>query len=132
MLEKMKDDYSRFDPDEMPLFFDRGIPDTIGYAHHFGFEYPTGHMAATMYRYTELVFFAPAWPDIYVTDDERKMTLESTCDFGVDLQRVYLDAGYQLICLPFASVEDRAQFILETIPSIPNRSAVSNVKEKSA
>src|SRR6185369_11565126 len=60
MLERMKRDY-----DEHPrAFYDRGIPDLVGYAHLFGLEPPR----VDDHRYDDRVFVLPAWREIYVTD----------------------------------------------------------------
>jgi predicted ATPase len=80
-----------------PVFFDRGVPDMLGYAALFGFDYPPGRKAATMYRYSKRVFFAPAWEQIYTTDEERTISYSVAKAFGDDLREIYKQCGYELI-----------------------------------
>ena len=60
-----------------PVFFDRGVPDVIGYLRMLGLPVPL-HMeeAAATFRYHRRVFIAPPWPDIFRQDSERKQSLE--------------------------------------------------------
>ena len=61
-----------------PVFFDRGIPDIVGYLRLEGVAVPADMLrAARAKRYRRPVFVCPPWPDIYVTDGERKQV---ACD----------------------------------------------------
>lgn len=53
-------------------FFDRGIPDTLCYAHIIQLP-KTRHIeeACNQHRYAATVFLAPPWPAIYENDAER-------------------------------------------------------------
>ena len=104
MLERMKSDY-----DEHPsAFYDRGIPDLVGYAHLFGFEPPR----VADRRYDDRVFVLPAWREIYATDDERKMTFEMAEAFGEDVRRIYEGLGYEIVDVPKDTPDARARFII--------------------
>ena len=104
MLERMRSDY-----DEHPsAFYDRGIPDLVGYAHLFGFEPPR----VADRRYDDRVFVLPAWREIYATDDERKMTFEMAEAFGENVQRIYKDLGYEIVKVPKDTPDARARFII--------------------
>ena len=101
-----------------PTFFDRGIPDVIGYLRLSGLAVPT-HMetAARRFRYAGRAFIAPHWPEIYRRDAERRQdpaeaerTYRAMCE-------TYPDFGYELVELPRAPVEARVRFVLETIQS---------------
>ena len=97
------------------VFFDRGVPELVGYGGLFGMEVPP-HMrrAAEVCRYNRRVFVAPPWKAIYVNDSERKQTFAeavATYDAGC---RAYLEQGYALIELPRSSVQARAEFVLES------------------
>ena len=68
--------------------------------------------ACNQYRYASLVFLAPAWKEIYETDDERKQRfdeVERTCEL---VSQVYRDCGYHLLELPKVPSKDRADFVL--------------------
>jgi predicted ATPase len=96
-----------------PVFFDRGIPDTLGYLRLSGLPVP-GHVkaAAERFRYNRRVFVAPPWPDIFQQDRERKQTLDEAARTYDAMVGVYTALGYDLVPLPLASVEARQQFVL--------------------
>jgi predicted ATPase len=112
MLSRMLDAYRQSEASQEPVLFDRGIPDILGYAALFGFEVPHCENAARLYRYNAQVFMAPAWEQIYCTDDERTLPFSLARQFGDDLRTIYQRLGYTLIDLPCVSVEQRADFIL--------------------
>lgn len=112
MLSRMICEYQRIENTTTPVFFDRGVPDMLAYASLSGFDYQPGWNAAEKYRYNERVFFAPAWEEIYTTDDERTMSFELTSQFADDLRSIYPQCGYDLLDLPCVSVQERAEFIL--------------------
>jgi predicted ATPase len=115
MLCRSIDDYrSIVDPDA-PVFFDRGIPDSVGYAVHSGTDPARALEAAREYRYNRLVFLVPAWEEIYTTDDERTMSFEAARAFGEELKDAYERLDYSLIDVPCVSVEGRVEFISNLI-----------------
>jgi predicted ATPase len=115
MLSRMIGEYHRMEPPGEPVFFDRGIPDTLVYASVFGFDYPPGQNAARKYRYNKRVFFAPAWEQIYTQDEERTISFQGASQFGDDLREIYQQCGYVLIDLPCLPVEERVDFILHSL-----------------
>jgi predicted ATPase len=115
ILSRMLGEYSRMDASTDPVFFDRGVPDMLAYASLFGFDYPPGQNAAREYRYNRRVFFAPAWEEIYTTDEERKMSFQAVRRFSDDLRNIYPQFGYVLIDLPCVSVQERGEFILNVL-----------------
>ena len=82
-----------------PILFDRGIPDILGYAAVFGFDFPHCENAAQVYRYNPQAFVAPAWEQIYCTDDERVLPFSEACEFGNRLRAIYKRLEYTLIDL---------------------------------
>jgi predicted ATPase len=112
MLSRMIGEYRSLETSAEPIFFDRGIPDAMAYASLAGLDYPQGERAARKYRYNNLVFFAPAWEEIYTQDDERTVSFDIASQFDPELRRIYRALGYVLIDLPCVSVEERARFIL--------------------
>ena len=98
-----------------PAFFDRGIPDMVGYAEVFALDTSAAWAASRHYRYDDVVFVLPAWLEIYVTDGDRRMTFESARSFGDRVREVYLDLGYTIIEVPRDSVETRTRFIAEHV-----------------
>ncbi len=100
---------------DLPVFFDRGIPDLIAYALLYGLDDRPARNAAHKYRYNPTVFFAPPWQDIYSTDEERKMTYGQAADFGERMRDAYRALGYTLVELPRESPQQRAQFVLDWV-----------------
>jgi predicted ATPase len=99
-----------------PVIFDRGIPDVAGYLRLSGLPIPPHvEKAAQTFRYNRRVFIAPPWPEIFTQDAERKQSPEearATCEAMIE---TYSALGYELIPLPFDSIEHRAQFVLAMI-----------------
>lgn len=97
------------------VFFDRGIPDLLAYAACFDLNPGPENKAADIYRYHDIVFFAPCWEAIFTNDEDRKLTFEQAVEFGEDLKLAYKQKGYQLIELPLSSPEERMKFILSKL-----------------
>ncbi|SFO26989.1 Predicted ATPase [Mesorhizobium sp. NFR06] len=95
------------------VFFDRGVPDTIGYLRLCGLPVPD-HVktAAATFRYARRVFVAPPWPEIFTQDDERKQTLDEAERTVRSVTGVYAELGYELIPLPLAPVDERLRFVI--------------------
>ena len=115
MLERAIAAYQRLGDDGEPAFFDRGIPDMVGYAELFALDNSAALAASRRYRYDDVVFVLPAWSEIYVTDGDRRMTFESAQAFGERVREVYRDLGYTIVDVPCDSVERRARFIAEHV-----------------
>src|SRR3546814_6508365 len=100
---------------DLPLLFDRGLPDVIGYARLFGAPAEAATAAARRYRYNRTAFLAPALPEIYCRDDERTMSFEAARDFGEMIRGGYKTLGYEIVELPRAAPGARAGFMLARI-----------------
>ncbi|TIP76237.1 MAG: ATPase [Mesorhizobium sp.] len=96
-----------------PVFFDRGVPDTLGYLRLTGLLV-LDHIrnAAQRFRYASHVFIAPPWPEIFRQDSERKQTLDEAERTYHALTSIYTELGYELVPLPLAPVEARLRFVL--------------------
>jgi predicted ATPase len=115
MLSRAVADVRRSSGEPDPVFFDRGIPDLIGYAEPFGLDASEAAKAAAVHRYNDRVFVLPGWPEIYVTDSERRMTFEAAADFGERVRNIYVELGYSIVDVPRDTVVARAQFILDAV-----------------
>jgi predicted ATPase len=102
--------------EEGTTFFDRGVPDVIGYLRLMRLPVPA-HMevAARTFRYNRRVFIAPPWPEIFRQDEERRQTLEEAARTYDTLAATYPDYGYEPITLPRASVGERVRFVLNRL-----------------
>jgi predicted ATPase len=99
-----------FDP---PAFFDRGVPDNIGYLTLIGRQVPP-HMerAALAFRYADPVFVAPPWREIYANDAERSQAWDLAVATHDNVRAVYARLGYRIVDLPLAPVAARVDFVL--------------------
>lgn len=116
MLQYSIQDYmDLFESGEI-YFFDRGIPDILGYSELINLPDRKEHYKATKdYRYNPTVFIFPPWKEIYKTDGERKQDFELAVATYQCIWKVYDEAGYNLIELPCVSVQERIDFILNKI-----------------
>lgn len=95
-------------------FFDRGIPDVIGYLKLCNISIPeTMLQAAKEKRYYPKIFITPPWKSIYVNDAERKQTFAEVVSTYHIIKETYSFLGYKLVELPKITVLKRAKFILE-------------------
>lgn len=100
-------------PSNQPLFFDRGIPDTLAYSHLINIPISEKlESAVKRYRYNQKVFILPPWEDIYKTDEERKQDFEEAVATYQVMFRTYEKLEYELIEVPKIGVKERVGFIL--------------------
>lgn len=97
------------------VFFDRGLPDCVAYASVMGLDTEEILGKASEFRYDNPVFLAPAWKDIYTTDEMRRATFDQVKEFDQHLRNAYTQLGYELIELPKTLPEQRIETILEHI-----------------
>ena len=104
---------------EKIIFFDRGLPEIIGYLECFGLTAPDEFVQkCKMHRYSNPVFITPVWKEIYKVDDERYESYEEAKRIDRFLRNTYLRFNYKLVDTPLTSIEKRAKFILETLKEI--------------
>lgn len=109
-------DYSAAVESGLLTFFDRGLPDTIGYLTLCGLPVPKAmSTAAEQYRYFPKVFITPPWEAIYHGDDERKQSFaEAVATYEVMVD-TYGKLGYKLVELPKLSIEERVKFMIDSL-----------------
>ena len=116
MLSRDLQSYERHAGHQEVVFFDRGLPDVMGYLRLLDLPIPDHvRKAVDLHRYHPCVFICPPWPAIFTQDRERKQTREEAELTNEAMIRVYSDCGYRLIEVPRAVVDDRRQFILDAI-----------------
>jgi predicted ATPase len=93
-------------------FYDRGIPDNLGYLRRDGIPNARLEEAARQYPYFPYVYFTPPWPEIYGQDAERREDLPLMQAIHQALENIYQHYGYQLIEVPRLDPAQRADFIL--------------------
>ncbi|MET8263674.1 AAA family ATPase [Micromonospora arida] len=105
-----------------PVFFDRGIPDLVGYYLLLGQPVPAHVTAAVrLFRYNQRVFIAPPWPQIYTTDSERRQDFPEAVRTHDAMVAAYTQHGYELSTLPRKDVTSRVQFIQQHTAAIDHR-----------
>ena len=99
------------------VFFDRGIPDVHAYMNFFKTEYPSLFIEKSKsYIYNKIYLFSP-WEEIYTSDNERYETFQESVLINKFLIDAYKDLGYSIINVPFGSVKDRTDFIINSLSS---------------
>jgi predicted ATPase len=93
------------------VFFDRSLVDAAA-----ALQQQTGEpiLAALdkNHRYHRCVFLTPPWPEIYVTDPQRRHGLDTAVEEYSRLLEAYRSLGYEVSTLPKVGVTKRADFIL--------------------
>ena len=116
MLQSSIQDYTRLSNEIDLFFFDRGIPDILGYVELINLSNKDVFVeAAESFRYNSTIFILPPWEDIYSTDAERKQNFELAVQTYDAMKDVYNRLGYELVEVPCLSVEARTRFILDKI-----------------
>lgn len=96
------------------VFFDRGLIDAAS-----ALEALIGGSIllplSTAHRYHPRMFLAPPWPEIYVTDTDRKHGFDAAVAEYERLTRTYPALGYEALSLPKAAVAARADFVLSSL-----------------
>lgn len=97
-------------------FFDRGIPDVLGYSRLTGIPESGILMEAVRkYHYNKIVFGFPFWKEIYVTDSERKQDIEEAKRTYHAVRGVYEELGYHIVDVPRLPPDLRARWIVDKI-----------------
>lgn len=99
-----------------PVFFDRGVPDVLGYLRLIGIPAPEHiQTAALAFRYNRAVFIAPPWREMFRQDRERKQDFEEAVRTYDSLVETYTNLNYTLVEIPRASVAERVTFVLDCV-----------------
>ncbi|OSQ35845.1 AAA family ATPase [Thalassospira mesophila] len=99
--------------DPQPVFFDRGLPDTLAHRRLSGLpEEGSVSQAIATYRYRKTAFILPPWADIYTPDDARTQSFSEAVRTYVVLCKTYIECGYELVELRKDTPERRADLVL--------------------
>lgn len=92
--------------------FDRSLVDAAAALERAGLPLPaTLEADLEMRRYAPVVFMAPPWPEIFVSDAERRHDLDAARAEHDHLMRRYPAAGYDVEEIPRAPIADRADWL---------------------
>jgi predicted ATPase len=116
LLEGREQQYLEAEKNDTDIvFFDRGIPDVHAYMNFLGNEYPTVYKEkSNKYLYNKVFMCAP-WESIYKSDNERYETFEQAIEIDTFLKDAYKELGYEIINVPFGTVKERCDFILQSL-----------------
>lgn len=96
------------------VFFDRGMIDAaVALRHGEGIALPTSLGGGS--PYSDPVFVAPPWPEIYATDPERHHGLADAMAEHDRILRGLADLGHRVIPLPRIPVPQRRDFVLDAL-----------------
>ncbi|NNL83465.1 MAG: ATP-binding protein [Winogradskyella sp.] len=97
------------------VFLDRGLPDVLAYMDFVGDTYPDHFKSVCQSHQYEHIFVLSPWQEIFVQDTERYESFEDAIAIHHCLLDTYRRFGYQLIDVPFDSIENRVTFILNAL-----------------
>ncbi len=116
MLQYSLQDYISHYSEMRICFFDRGIPDILGYAELINMPNQALYInSVENFRYNSTVFILPPWEDIYIMDSERKQDFKLATTTYNTMKKVYEEYGYNLIEVPCMSISERINFIIDRI-----------------
>jgi len=104
-------------PKEKVIFFDRGIPDSVGYIKYRKLKIPEEYNAyAKKFRYQKNIFLTPPWKKIFEADEKKRSeTFNEAATIHNMIKKVYQDLDYKIINVPKTSISKRVDFILSKI-----------------
>lgn len=96
------------------VMFDRGLVDAAA-----ALEQATGVSAVEIARagppLHRTVFLTPPWPEIYVTDGERRHGFDEAVAEYERLAALYPALGFEVVVLPKTSVAERADLVAQAL-----------------
>jgi predicted ATPase len=105
-----------------PVFFDRGIVDALGILdqqHAISLREAEEYIRS--FPYNQMVLLMPPWEAIYRTDAERDQTFAESVQGFESLRTWYARWDYQIIEVPRSAVDQRVDFILQTVESLDDQ-----------
>ncbi|MCT4666271.1 MAG: ATP-binding protein [Flavobacteriales bacterium] len=99
---------------EFPLcFYDRSLIDILVYLDYEKIEYPVEwDEKINNLPYHKQVLYFPFWEDIFEQDDHRMENVLHAQELDKALREGYQKRGYELVEIPFGTIEERKQFII--------------------
>lgn len=101
--------------DNSTVFLDRGIPDVLAYMEYFGSDYPEDFINICQKNTYDVVFILAPWHEIFRSDSVRYETFEQSELIHEQLIKTYKTFNYHLIPVPFDTVENRVDFIIDSL-----------------
>ena len=119
LLKGRKKQYDEANNQDSDLvFIDRGLPDVLAYMEFIGDDYPKDFIDVCENNVYDYVFILSPWQEIFTSDNERYENFEQAVSIHHHLLDTYEKYEYNLLDVPFDTVEKRADYILEIIKSV--------------
>ena len=100
------------------VFIDRGVPDVLAYMDYANESYPNYfENACQECRYDQVYVLAP-WQDIFTSDNERYENFSQAVKIHEQLLNTYKKYQYNLIDIPFDTIENRVDYLLDTLKKL--------------
>ncbi len=116
LLEGRKNQFTQAENESAnAIFFDRGIPDVLAYMEYANENYPNHFTKACDNHKYDHVFVLAPWEAIFSSDNERYENFEQAEKIHSHLISTYKNCGYNLIDVPFDTIENRVNFLLKTL-----------------
>lgn len=112
---RLKQFYDADQYEGVPIFLDRGLPDVLAYMDYFNSDYPIEFVETCQNNRYDHVFVLAPWLEIFVSDTVRYENFEQAELIHKHLLNSYKNFGYNLVDVPFETVEKRSDFILNTL-----------------
>jgi len=103
---------------DIPVFFDRGIPDILAYMDYFDQAYGKEFSETCINNRYDAIFIMPPWKEIYISDNERLETFAEAERLHEHLMTSYKKYGYSPILVPKTTITERIFFILNELKLI--------------
>ncbi|MFB9052533.1 AAA family ATPase [Formosa undariae] len=100
------------------VFIDRGVHDVLAYMDFIGDVYPETFKNICDSLDYDHVFILKPWKEIYKSDAVRYENFEQALEIHECLVKTYEGFNYTLIDVPFDTVENRADYILNKIKAM--------------
>lgn len=100
------------------VFLDRGLPDVLAYMDYIGDTYPKEFVNSCKNNLYDLVFILEPWQEIFTSDNERYENFDQAVKIHHHLLNTYERFDYKLLDVPFAKIEERADFIINVVKSL--------------
>ncbi|WP_111708521.1 AAA family ATPase [Lutibacter citreus] len=98
------------------VFCDRSLIDNIAYLEHANKKVEAHYKNFNFNKYYhKTIFFAKPWKQIYVQDEQRPQRFEDQLSLSKIIKDIYKKYNYNIIFLPFTTVELRAEFVLKEL-----------------
>ena len=114
LFKRQKEQYFNAQADAYN-FYDRGVPDNLGYLRRDGLQNHALEEEAAGLFYHKEVFLTPPWEEIYGNDEVRWEDTQLMLEIHAALKDIYEFFGYQITEVPKLSPEERVLFILKRL-----------------